>query len=578
MTAQPTPTSSFDEAIESMALLLEQVEGMALVIAVSNDASLRDHAVRTLAERLSSGKKLQEFRYDPAHLSLLEAVAELPGGPGVAVSATGLEALRHDQRIEAIKLLNLQRNRLGRTELAIVLWVDEATLAEISRHAADFYSWRSGAFLIQAPTGWSELESARRGYLQALLRHNELISLQGLAPARGGQVVQMRMDEIFVPPPIEQAVEIAASVSLSPLGKGAGSRSGERALSEPGRSARPVDLAEVLHAPRAVVLGDPGAGKSTLLRYLASTVAGWDPPGASSENRELAGCLPVPVSLGEYAQYLVEAPAASLEAFAPGACKVRGLPLDPDLLAQAVASGRVVFLLDGLDEVTLGRRGLIADRIRELSDRHPACRMVVSSRIVGYREAGLGPGFSVFTISPFGDGEIRRFVECWYRALGDPADGERLVEAIGKNPAIHRLASNPLLLTVLALLAWRGITLPHRRVKLYAEASETLVDQWMTYRRVKPEDWDVEEIMHVLLPAIAWHLHRTRPQRPDRQAGPPPPPGRHPETPGRRPERARGELSSLSVPSQRQRAQRDLPGARPGRGRRGRLRLPSPHL
>ena len=50
------------------------------------------------------------------------------------------------------------------------------------------------------------LESRRRSYLQALVAHNEYVNLQGLAPTHGGQIVQMRMEEIFIPLCAEQGL------------------------------------------------------------------------------------------------------------------------------------------------------------------------------------------------------------------------------------------------------------------------------------------------------------------------------------------------------------------------------------
>lgn len=136
--------------------------------------------------------------------------------------------------------------------------------------------------------------------------------------------------------------------------------------------------------------------------------------------------------------------------------------------------------------------------------------MIVTSRLVGYREMQLGGAFVQFTISPFADEDIRRFAEKWYAALGVPDDAKQLVQAIQENPSVRRLAANPLLLTVIALIHWRGGTkLPHQRAKLYSQAAETLVDQWMSQRRVNPEGWDVHETLQVLLPATAWHLHST---------------------------------------------------------------------
>jgi HEAT repeat protein len=169
-----------------------------------------------------------------------------------------------------------------------------------------------------------------------------------------------------------------------------------------------------------------------------------------------------------------------------------------------------LFLLDGLDEVVdRGQRREVGQRIEKFALAHSQCRMLVTSRLVGYREAQLGGEFSQFTISPFEEDEVRRFAQNWYAALGIAGGAEELVKAIQGNPSVRRLASNPLLLTVIALIHWRGTELPSHRVTLYRLAAETLVDQWMRYRRVTPEGWDVHETLQVLLPAIAWHLHST---------------------------------------------------------------------
>ncbi len=201
---------SFDQTIDLMLIDLEQVEGTLILFGVCDDTVLRDHAVNTLRKRLPPEITLRDFRYDPEHLSLLEGAIEttVSGNGRPAVSVTGFETLPHDKRTEAIKLLNMQRNRFGHTGIAVILWVNRATLAEISTQSADFYSWRSGTFIIEPPPGWNTLESARRGYLQALVAQNEFVKRQGLAPTRGGQIVQMRMADIFIPLRAEQEVKL----------------------------------------------------------------------------------------------------------------------------------------------------------------------------------------------------------------------------------------------------------------------------------------------------------------------------------------------------------------------------------
>src|SRR5262249_43598619 len=181
-----------------------------------------------------------------------------------------------------------------------------------------------------------------------------------------------------------------------------------------------------------------------------------------------------------------------------------------ELLKDALAQGHVFFLLDGLDEIiNPGQRREIAQHLVHYARLHPQCRLLVTSRLVGYREAQLGGEFVQYTIRPFEDNEIGRFAQEWYAALELPANAEELVRAIQDNTSIRRLASNPLLLTVIALMHWRGTKLPHHRVTLYRLAAETLVDQWMGHRRVTPEGWNTQEALRLFLPTVAWQMHHT---------------------------------------------------------------------
>jgi len=130
---------SFDETIESMKIYLEQVDGTLILVGVCDDTVLREHTVDTLRKRLPPEITLRDFRYDPEHISLLEGALEATatnnGQP--AVSVTGFEALSRDKRTEAIRLLNWERGRFGLTGIAVILWVNRATLAEIATKSAD---------------------------------------------------------------------------------------------------------------------------------------------------------------------------------------------------------------------------------------------------------------------------------------------------------------------------------------------------------------------------------------------------------------------------------------------------------
>ena len=119
-------------------------------------------------------------------------------------------------------------------------------------------------------------------------------------------------------------------------------------------------------------------------------------------------------------------------------------------------------------------------------------RVLVTSRIVGYRDAALTPDdWALYTLLDFTPAEIEAFAEKWCQAferstLGDSpeietaAETERkgLLEAIDANPGVARLAANPLLLTILALIKRQGVELPKSRVKLYDRYLETLIEAW----------------------------------------------------------------------------------------------------
>jgi HEAT repeat protein len=544
---------SFDQTIESMLLYLTQVEGTLILFGVTDDTVLRDHVVETLRRRLPEQFELLEFRYDPKqpqNISLLEgasAAASAANGHRLAVSVSGLETLPLDKQSEAIKLLNSQRNQLGRTGLAVILWLNRALFAKVAQKAADFYSWRSSTFFIEPPSDWSEadrLESQRRSYLEAIRHQNEYVNMAGLAPMRGGQVVQMRMEEIFIPLRVEQEVKIDLELKLIrfrgsilredgsvipddlnadtgdlPYLPSSSLRGALRQVAEAIRetTTRRAELSDLLKESRAVVLGDPGAGKTTMLRYVAYQVASGIlnpeegragmPALPLALPAEIADCLPVYVRIGLYAQHLLSHPDATIAEFSPK--QNAQLPLTEELLRHEMERGKVLFLLDGLDEIVeTAQRQDVARRVDEFARNHPQCPVIVTSRIVGYRESQLGSAFGPFTIRPFDDREVRRFVEDWYRALEMPGQADSLVNSIEASDSIRKLASNPLLLTVIALIHLRNVKLPNRRVELYQKAAETLVDNWMTARRVVPDDWDSEETLHDLLPAIAWTLHQ----------------------------------------------------------------------
>ncbi len=279
-------------------------------------------------------------------------------------------------------------------------------------------------------------------------------------------------------------------------------------------AAAPVRVEEAMaEQSRVVVLGDPGSGKSTLLKHLALRLA-----------EEANAPLPILLPLNAYADALRRAD-PNLQAYLPEyfAGLTHGLSGLAPLFEMAIAQGRAVILLDGLDEVQRDRAHLV-NRVEAFTGEAAARgnKIVVTSRIVGYRESPLDPkAWALHTLLDFDRAAIEQFAAKWCAAfekstLGDTlearasAEVERksLLEAIDANPGVANLASNPLLLTILALIKRQGVTLPNRRVELYELYLKTLISAWSKARALDKRPvgppLDYLQTISVLGPLALW--------------------------------------------------------------------------
>ncbi len=205
-----------------------------------------------------------------------------------------------------------------------------------------------------------------------------------------------------------------------------------------------------------VVRGHPGTGKTTMLRCLARRLA-----------EEGDGLLPVYVSLPRWARN-------------DGKLKLPDFvrseyPTNDDidavlaLMANTREPGRVVLLLDGLDEVASRDRDRVRRDLRSFADQNPHLRIVVATRRIGYEP--LGGTFREVELLKLERDRQRALLHNWFATSPLKIDVEaKTREAwahLESAPSFSELREVPLYLTFIAMLFERGEEPKRLRHELY---------------------------------------------------------------------------------------------------------------
>ncbi|MBK1679570.1 HEAT repeat domain-containing protein [Rhodocyclus tenuis] len=245
---------------------------------------------------------------------------------------------------------------------------------------------------------------------------------------------------------------------------------------------------------RLVVLGDPGGGKTTMLRWMATAYLLRHKGDAAFKQVPDTATLPdqpwIPVlircrELGEvdlcrcFTDFLTQ--------------HLNKTELRPDeaiimrsVILGRIAKGEALLLVDGLDEITNPQiRMQFCQELERTATRYPNAPIVVTSRIVGYRDMPyrMGSGFEHSVIAELNREDKDLFAKRWIEVTEQhqlaPEKAKRvqeLIEALHSSDRIERLTGNPMLLTTLALVKRKVGKLPNRRTKLYAEAVSVLLN------------------------------------------------------------------------------------------------------
>jgi HEAT repeat protein len=355
----------------------------------------------------------------------------------------------------------------------------------------------------------------RSAYLTALAREHEYLYPSGIAQTV--KAVPVRLEEVYVS---LQAQADDPRFAAKDLGRPADGEClvepvTDESCVEAATTSTRTTSAEIVDLPIlvdrsvfAVLTGAPGAGKTTLLKHLALLFARSELKG-EEKTRDSAGtvygrsALPVLCRIAHFAE---QNTTDDLRDFLAHNLQ----PLRPEtsrrLFDDAFRSGRILILLDGLDEIATDsgrpRVNKAIERLREQCGE-AGNRLIVTSRVRGYDEAPL-VGFKVFSVRNMDRDQVARFLRSWCtameREIGAPRpeeSGEReaasILQAVEANAGVRDLAVNPLLCTLIALIHRNHYRLPERRSDLLKVAVDTLLRLWRA-RQLNAGDEELPQI------------------------------------------------------------------------------------
>ena len=236
---------------------------------------------------------------------------------------------------------------------------------------------------------------------------------------------------------------------------------------------------------RIAIIGDPGAGKTTLMQYLTYQCTKGE------------GCklIPVLITLTTYMGSKVKGFRLYLET----SFEDNGFPKAKEYIERQLKAGEFIILFDGFDEVDINARNEIRRQIENFSNNaaYLQNKFVVTSRPI--RDA-VFENFQHLGVMPLTPEQRRKFLESKIDNSSNSDFNEQkcaeLVEAIESHDRIRKLAENPLLLTFLYHVYKYNLELPRRRVELYRQSVNLMLDWDIKTNRpthIKVKDRDAKK-------------------------------------------------------------------------------------
>ncbi|MEH2271213.1 MAG: NACHT domain-containing NTPase [Nostoc sp.] len=232
------------------------------------------------------------------------------------------------------------------------------------------------------------------------------------------------------------------------------------------------------------VLGKPGVGKTTFLQHLAIQC---------NQSAFAANQIPIFITLRNFAEESKVTNEFSLLKYIRQEFLTSGIS-DPSVIETLLNEGRVLLLLDGMDEVLKQQSNAVLSEIRRFSEKYHKNRLVSTCRTAAQKLRLRG--FTDVEIAPFTLEQIRAFAQKWFVAFTktNTQDGQaqsvKFIEKLelAENWQFRQLVVTPLFLHLACWVFHGQEKFPAKRTDFYKEGLDLLLGKWDEARGIERDD------------------------------------------------------------------------------------------
>ncbi|GAB4226328.1 MAG: hypothetical protein Kow00121_54510 [Elainellaceae cyanobacterium] len=229
------------------------------------------------------------------------------------------------------------------------------------------------------------------------------------------------------------------------------------------------------------VIGKPGAGKTTFLKHLAIQC---------DRGEWAANQVPIFIQLRDFAEESRDSGKFSLTNYIHQVLITAGVS-NPFVLKTLLQEGRILLLLDGMDEVLNQDSTAVLKEIRKFSEKYYKNQFVVSSRSKAQKQQLQG--FTDVEIAPFTQVQITTCVQKWFAAFAKQnsrsgeAQSRQFIQTLDlpENWQFRQMVVTPLFLHLACSMFQGQEKFSTKRADFYKQGLDLLLSKWDAVRGIE---------------------------------------------------------------------------------------------